>query len=411
MKIAFITQPYPPMVSGASLVVKTLAEGMEKRGHKVLVIAASDRGDTYVELSGKLRVIRLKSELNPKRANQRYVAGSYKEIHAEIERFKPDLIHIHDLISLGVLGLISGKRMSIPVIATIHQLPWFISAYLPDYPGLKTSIENCLWGYSRWLSRQCQLMIVPTPTIVEQIKLKAGFETVAISNGVDLTRFRPNSECRNEIKELSNKYGISPNLPIILHVGRLDVDKNVDCVIRVAANVFSKISAQLLVVGDGECRNNLIELSHDLGVQQYCHFTGFVDPLTDLPALYRLAMVFITASEIETQGLVLLEAMSSGLPIVAVDATCIHEAVTHGINGYLSPPGDEEGLTDNLIEILSSPQKAIRMGEMSRFLVLGHSIENSLDQHEKLFQKIVFQFRSIEKSVSWRDRILQMIEI
>ena len=145
---------------------------------------------------------------------------------------------------------------------------------------------------------------------------------------------------------LLEKYHLDPNLPIILHVGRLDADKRVPVVIRAAAKVMEQVPAQLLVVGDGECRESLMDLSRQLGIDNRSSFPGFVDLNTDLPDLYRLSTVFTTASEIETQGLVLLEAMASGLPIVAVDATCIHEVVKNQINGYLIPPGDESGIVE-----------------------------------------------------------------
>ena len=138
MKIAYISQAYPPMISGASIVLKRLADGMVQRGHTVMVLAASDRGDAYTEQYAHMRVVRLKSIRNPKRAYQKFVLCSYNDINTELKAFKPDLIHSHDVLTLGIFGLVVGRQMDIPVIATIHQLPWFISAYLPDIPGIKT---------------------------------------------------------------------------------------------------------------------------------------------------------------------------------------------------------------------------------------------------------------------------------
>ena len=406
MKIAYISQSYPPMISGAAIVVKRLAVGMLGRGHTVMVIAASDKGDAYTRRFENMRVVRLKSIPNPKRANQQFVPWSYKEIHSQLGAFRPDLIHIHDVLMMGVCGLAAGRRMDIPVIGTIHQLPWFVSAYLPEVPGLKPTVEDCLWKYSRWLNGQCQMMIVPTETISRTIKNHGGFQTVAISNGVDLEHFSPLPGNRARDAGMFEKYSLDPARPIILHVGRLDADKRVDVVIRAAALAMRTLRAQLLVLGDGECREDLIDLSKQLGILKHSRFPGFVDLATDLPSLYRISAVFSTASEIETQGLVLLEAMASGLPVVAVDATCIHEVVKHKVNGYLIPPGDKYGIAQALVKVLQNPARARQMGEAGRSIVQAHSTQDSLDQHERLYREILHHYsprRDKSRSILYRS--------
>jgi 1,2-diacylglycerol 3-alpha-glucosyltransferase len=303
------------MISGAAIVVQKLAEGMVSRGHSSLVIAASDRGETYTLEFGNLKTIRLKSITNPKRAYQKFVPISFRRIFKELKDFQPEIIHTHDVLSLGIAGIFVGHALDIPVIATIHQLPWFISAYLPAIPGLKHLIERSLWSYSQWLNKQCETMIVPTSTIARIIERRGGFVTQVISNGVDLTHFNPMPSNHLEEKYLRRKYNIDDKCSIILHVGRLDLDKNVDLVIKAAAKAMRKSDANLLVVGDGKCRKSLIQLAKKEGVRNRSKFPGFIEPKTDLPGIYRMADVFITASEIETQGLVVLEAMASGLPV------------------------------------------------------------------------------------------------
>jgi glycosyltransferase involved in cell wall biosynthesis len=184
------------------------------------------------------------------------------------------------------------------------------------------------------------------------------------------------------------RYGLDPDLPVILHVGRLDVDKQVNLVIRASAQTINQVDAQLLIVGDGRQREELIELCANLGIGRFCHFPGFVETDDDLPGLYRLAAVFVTASEIETQGLVILEAMASGLPVVAVKATCIPELVQEDVNGYLSQPGELEQMSAQVLRILMSPDRAKEMGRVSRALAQEHSIDKSIDNHEVLYQSL-----------------------
>jgi len=393
MRIAFITQSYPPMISGASIVVERLAQGMAERGHPTLVLAASDKGHAYVEESGNLRIVRLTSLTNPNRANQSFVLLSFHKIAEEIKSFEPDILHIHDTLYLGVVGMFIVRSMKIPVIGTVHQLPWFITAYLPDYPRLKRSLERTLWAYSRWLNQQCDVVVVPTPTIAQTIQSEAGFKPIDISNGVDLRRFTPQPAYADEKEHLCKKYKLDPNRPIILHVGRLDVDKNVEKVVYAAEKTLQWTNAQLLVIGDGKCKMSLENLANRLGISEDCHFPGFISADGDLPGIYRMADVFTTASEIETQGLVLLEALASGIPVVAVDATCIPELVKDNINGFLVQPNDVDAFADRLTRLICNPALAEQMGQSGRELAKTHSIKYSLDKHEKLYKKYFVQSR------------------
>jgi len=298
MKIAYITQSYPPMISGASIVVEKLATGMAARGHSVFVLAASDKGHAYITQKERLQIVRLASVPNPRRAEQNFVLWSQKAIREELSRFSPDVLHIHDLLTMGVFGVLTAQKLNTPIVSTIHQLPWFISAYLPKIPKLHETVEYSLWEYSRWLDKQCQIMVVPTETIAKIINKKAGFYPSVITNGVNLQQFSDIDLPANKRSSLLQKYGLASDRPIILHVGRLDTDKQVEIVIHAAAKTMRKTKAQLFVVGDGEHREVLIDLTNELGIQEHSHFPGFVSPLGDLPELYRLANIFVTASEI-----------------------------------------------------------------------------------------------------------------
>jgi len=405
MKIAFINQSYPPMISGASIVVERLANAMSNRGHASLVIAASDIGKAYTTEKDNQKVVRLASFPNPKRANQRFVPSSYMKIVREVKDFQPDIIHIHDLLAMGVAGIHAGKFLKIPVVGTIHALPWIISMHLSSNPKLKNNVENSLWLYSRWLNSQCEQMIVPTQTIAKTVDSMGGFQPIAISNGVDLNRFTPTGEHAKKSKQLYKRLGLDPRKPVILHVGRLDLDKRVDVIIRSASKVMKKTDAQLLVVGNGECWETLIELASQLGIGERSSFPGFMDQLEEIPEVYQIASVFTTASEIETQGLVLLEALASGLPVVAVNATCIPEIIKHNINGFLTQPGDEVAIADRLFEILSDPSRASQMGRFGRLIAQGHAIKKTIDRHENLYRSItaVYQQAHSRKPVLLRS--------
>lgn len=390
MRIAYLTQPYPPMVSGAAIVAEHLAREMAQRGHEVLVIAASDTGGQYVERRKNLTVLRMKSIRNPLRVNQRLMFFQRRAVLQALYDFHPDIIHVHEPVQMGLVGLKYVRHTRIPITMTTHQLPWFVASYLPNIPFLRGFVERMLWAYSLWLVRNYTAVISPTKTISNVIKTKIGVKAKTINYGIDLQTFKPNP-IKKEKSLLRAKFHIPDNAPIILHTGRLDTDKSVACVIHAAAAAIRESDAHLLVVGDGNQKNSLMELCKSLGIEANVRFTGFISNKEELAGLYRMSNVFVTASEIETQGIAILEAAASGLPIVAVKATCIPEIVQHGGNGYLTCPGDIKAMGKSISRILSDPAKMREMKIKSRIIAEKFKAEVTFSKHEKLYRQMIRQ--------------------
>jgi glycosyltransferase involved in cell wall biosynthesis len=389
MRIAYLSQSYPPMVSGASLAVQMLAEGMAENGHQILVLTSSNLDKPYTQQNKSLRIYHHRSYVNPFRVGQRYTRDAYRKNLKLLSEFEPDIIHSHDPFQFGFAGLKYCQRNSIPITITTHQLPWFVKAYLPARPAIGNVIENGLWGYSKWLLRKYDHVISPTRTIANVIHARTGMAPDVINYGIELDVFYSGS--RNEVveKNLRMKFNIPATAPILLHVGRLDVDKSVDIVIRAAARSMVRNGAHLLVVGDGTEKAKLVRLCKDLGISARSHFPGFITSRPALADVYRMAKVFVTASEIETQGIVLLEAAACGLPIVAVNATCIPEIVKDGLNGYLVTPGDITGMTNRLSELLSCQEKARFMGQKGCSISKNFSKQKTIEEHAGIYAKAI----------------------
>jgi len=389
MKIAYVCQSYFPMVSGAALVIQRLAEGIAARGHSVMVLTSSDQRRAYTEDNNGIKIIRMVSFRNPLRVDQNFVIWSYDEVFQILEQFQPDVLHTHDPLNLGASAVKAAKKLSIRTVFTIHQLPWFITTSLPIVPSAKHFLEKGIWLYAKWFLDQCDALITPSQMIADIVNAETGLLPKAISNGVDLDLFTPHSDNPNEASELREKYKLHPGHPVILYVGRIDPDKRVDLVVHAVAKVMRAVEAQLFVVGDGIQREELIRLSQSLGINQNCCFPGFVSKNGDLPGIYRLASVFVTASEIEIQSSVVLEAAASGLPVVTVKASSMQEFVNAGESGYLTPPGDINALAERLITLVKDQDKARRMGQAARKVAELHSNQRFVQEHEQLYQSIV----------------------
>jgi len=404
------------MVSGASIVVKNLAENMVVRGHKVLVIAASDRGRSYKIINGNLTILRLRSLHNPLRVGQKFTLSLRFLIHS-LRNFQPDLIHTHDALQLGVLCLTYKRTQKTPIVLTTHALPNFAAKYIPIiFSGFQPVMETFLWWYAWLILRQFDAVTTPTITTSSMISAITNIQPISISNGVDLDTFSPSHLTPDCETALRTQLNLPPKVPVILHVGRLDTDKRVDQVIRATARAIQNSDVHLLVVGDGCQKTRLMKLCESLEIEKRCHFLGYVLIEDGLPDIYRLANLFVTASEIETQGIVLLEAAASGLPIVAVRATCIPEIVHDGVNGYLTEPNDTLALGNAITDLLLNPDKAKQMGKAGHQLVQEHNILATFDSYENMYFDLVRQrvFQPAPKKVKvhkWQERAKEWLNL
>lgn len=389
MRIAYLSSTYPPMISGVSDMLQRLSVGMSERGHSVLVIAASDKEEAYTVQIRNLTLVRLRSYRNPIATGVRFMLWPKKSVTDHLRIFSPDILHLHDLLHVSLAGLLSGRSLRLPILYTVHQLPWVVSAYIGASGSLKRTVENSLWAYGRWFVGQCTVVISPTATVANHVLEKTNSRPHVISNGVDTLFFTPWTSNSREQTYLQKKYNLTPDVPIILHVGRISTEKKVHTVIQAAARVMQIVNALLLIVGDGPELKAMKRLARELGIHDRVYFPGLVPHDGDLPGLYRIASVFLTASEIETQGLVVLEAMASGLPVVASRASSIPELVNDGISGYLVASGKIGAMADRLLFLLKNPGQARDMGRAARAIAEKHSTENTIDAHERLYQSVL----------------------
>ena len=395
MRIAYLTQSYPPMISGAAISARQTAEAMAMRGHQVLVIAASEREYPYHIYGDDLTVLRLRSTKNPLRAGQRFLAFPRRATLNALNRFRPDVIHVHEPVQLGNIALAYARRAHIPVVLTAHQLPWFVASYFPK--SMQALVERLLWMYARWVLGRYSSVITPTRTIAEIVRGMTGLKPKVISNGLDLQTFHPPLSS-DERSASRRKWDLPPGAPLLLHTGRLDPDKSVDQLLRAAAPALRESEAHLVIVGDGCRKQSLIQLCRELGIEPRVHFLGFISVEEGLPEIYRMADIFLTTSEIETQGLVLLEAAASGLPIVAVNATCIPEIVHDGVNGFLVEPGDIDTFSKAIKTALNHSERLHVMSRDGLALAAAHDVHITHTLHEYVYIDVVRQSNKRRRS-------------
>jgi glycosyltransferase involved in cell wall biosynthesis len=273
--------------------------------------------------------------------------------------------------------------LRIPVMGTNHFMPENLVHYLHFPKRPEQWVKTWAWKAFRKVFDKLDHVTTPTQTAADLLT-KTGFDkpVLAISCGIDLERFKPESAER--IEEVRQKYKLQDK-PTFLYVGRLDKEKNVDYVLRAMALAKGKADFQYVIVGKGAETEDLKALTQQLGLESNVVFAGFV-PDDQLPGLYQASDVFAIAGVAELQSIVTMEAMASGLPVLAVNAMALPELCHDGVNGYRFEMGDENALSQKIIELAMDSELRKRMSAKSMELIQKHDIRKTIPQFEALYK-------------------------
>jgi glycosyltransferase involved in cell wall biosynthesis len=384
MRILMFSHGYPPTLSGVTLVVQKIARAMVQRGHEVTVVTASERHLPYQSEDQGVRLLRVFGIPNPGWWEGPIPFISPRAIRKLADQYQPDIIHTHEnaLLSNLLLQVRWDKRPAF--ISSCYSLPRYLTQYL-HLGRLESRFEGVIWKVAVGNLNHFEHVMFCTRTH-ERDFLAHGLRppTTVISNGVNIGRYCPQKEPGEDIM---TRY----NLPIglrILSVGRLMKDKKLDLLIKAMRDVCDKQEAHLLVVGRGSERPRLSALIRQLKLQEYIHLLGYV-PEQDLPALYRACNLFAIPSLVEVQSLPALQAAVTGLPIVAANSAALPELVRHGENGFLVHPLNPHELGEAIQTILSDPDMAYKMGQVSLEIGRTHDEQLTFQAYDKFYQSLV----------------------
>ena len=336
MRIALFTETFLPKIDGIVTRLCHTVEQLQRLGDQVLVISPAG-GLTDYKGARIYGVEGFPLPLYP----ELKLGIPHPGIGVELEKFQPDLIHVANPAILGLGGLYYAKKLNIPLVASYHtHLPQYLHHY-----GLGM-LEEVLWSMLRAAHNQAQLNLCTSTVMVKELQAH-GIERLDLwQRGVDTEMFQPSLasvEMRDRLS-LGN-----PDCNLLLYVGRLGAEKEIERI----KPVLEKIpNSRLALVGDGP--NRQVLEAHFRGTPT--HFVGYLRG-KDLAAAYASADAFIFPSRTETLGLVLLEAMAAGTPVVAARSGGIPDIVTDGVNGYLFDPLQEDGAITATQRLFANPQE------------------------------------------------------
>jgi glycosyltransferase involved in cell wall biosynthesis len=325
-RVAVFTETFLPRVDGIVNTLKWALLGLVEAGWKPLVIAPT--GNTR-PLPG-VRVIGSPSMVFPLYAEVR-LGYPTQEVWREIDRFRPDLVHLAGPVTNGFGGLKYAQARGLPVVSTYHTA-------LPEYARLYGLgwIEDLAWSLLRSVHNGTTVTLVPSLATIAELRAR-GFQRLALwARGVDSRLFTPAARSA----EMRARLGAGPDEMLMLFVGRLAREKKLE---RLGAALSRMRGVHLTLVGTGPEREQLEQLFAGLPVT----FTGVLHG-AELASAYASADVFAFPSDTETFGNVVLEAMASGLPVVATSLGGQVDLVSHGRTGMLFQPDDIDRLVDHL---------------------------------------------------------------
>lgn len=386
MKILLATDTYYPDVNGAAYFTYRLATLLAKRGHNVSVMCPSRSFRNTVSNDKDVTVYGIRSIPVPIYRNFRisplFISGA---VAGAVREISPDIIHIQNHFLIGKEVVSAANKLGIPVIGTNHFMPENLVHYLHLPLIAARWAQKLAWKQFVRVFEHLDFVTTPTKTAATLL-VKAGLhkDVVPVSCGIDLERFKPS----NDGLYLKRKFAIPTDKPVLLYVGRLDKEKRIDIILRALPDISRVTSVHLVIAGLGKEKQNLEELTEKLGVQKAVTFTGFV-PDADLQNIYRIADLFVTAGIAELQSIVTMEAMASGLPVVAVNAMALPELVHDGENGYLFSDGDSRMLAKRIIAILANQAMRDEMSRKSLEIIRNHDINRIIEKYESIYSQTI----------------------
>lgn len=365
MRIAMFTNTYLPFIGGVPISIERLKRGLEQQGHTVRIICPS---------SGKPEddpaILRVPVLLRP--GGMFTMAHPFpRAVSRAVLDFDPDVIHLHHPYWLGGLGLRLARRLKVPTVFSYHtRLDQFAYAV----PFLSILFQNVLshWIVRRFANR-CDQIIVPTPVTRDYIRLIGVSRPVhVLPTGIDLEHY--NTASKDKLATLRER--INPDgRNLLITVARLSPEKNLAFIIRAMAQLKTLDAPpfRLLILGEGDDRPRLEQLITDLDLDDDVTLLGGVS-YDAVPTYLALARIFVYASSSETQGMVILEAMAAGLPVVAVNSSGIDAFVAPGQTGFATTE-NMTLWTEAVQQLLQDPSAQVAMGKTAQSVARRHSTQ------------------------------------
>lgn len=367
MHLANFTNTYYPVISGVVRSVSSFRQALSDLGHNVFVFAQEapeyEDNEPFIFRYPALK-LGFPGDSPATIPFSPFIDNLFPSL-------KADVIHSHHPILLGKAASNKAEKYHLPLVFTYHSRYREYSKYVSlKQEFVDEFVKDAIKSWVGRYMRRCQHIVVPSESIRDKLKEDYGEVTpvTVIPTGIDLKRYRNSDGCR-----IRSKHGWVQER-VLISVGRLAIEKNWKTLLKAAGIVMEKHPAvRLVLIGDGDEREHLEDLARELRIAKRVEFVGKI-PFDDVPCYLRAADLFCFASTSETQGLVTMEAMCAGLPVVAVDATGTRDVVDDDKEGLLTED-DSQALAQGICTVLENQDLAQRLKQATLEKARSFAIE------------------------------------
>ncbi|MBV7274023.1 glycosyltransferase family 4 protein [Clostridium sp. PL3] len=389
MKIGLFTDTYYPQINGVATSVLMLKENLERLGHQVYVFTTTDpkaeKKETNVYRVPSIPFV-----------SERRVGVFYNHRLAKlIKELDLDLIHTHTEFSLGIFGRTIAKELNIPFLHTYHTIYEDYTHYIVKLAALAPIAKMAARKLSLNFCNSADEVIVPTDKVKELLlsyEIKQNISV--IPTGIKLDKFSKYNYDSEAICNLRTSLGIGVEDKCLLYVGRISKEKNIEeILISMKSYLKDKEGVKFVLIGDGPEKSNLEDMARELGIYKQTIFAG-ERPWDEIGMYYQIGDVFISASQSETQGLTYIEALASGLPVVAKADKCLEGVVQNNVNGYTFH--DQEEFLRSLDSILYNNLLKKNLSHEAIESTKKFSVENFAYTVEELYKNVLLEKKDYE---------------
>ncbi len=397
MKILFISDVYFPRINGVSTSIETFRRNLRALGHTVHLIAP----DYQTPSPDETDIMRVPSKHLPFDPEDRLM--SYGWVMKNIDKLKSeryDIIHIQTPFVAHYLGTKLSRLLNLPCVETYHTFfEEYLYHYIPVVP--KKLMKLIAKRFSRHQGNSLDGMIVPSHPMLRILKDYG----VTTRSEVIPTGIEPASFVLGDRDGFRKNYNIPQDRPVLLFVGRVAHEKNIGFLLKVLDCVRKQIPEVLFVIaGEGPARESLSHEAKALGLNDNITFIGYLDRHTELNNCYRSADIFIFSSRTETQGLVLLEAMAQGVPVVSTAELGTRDVLRDGLGVWIAKE-DLIDFTDKVVNMIKDNDARKSLGDAGREYALGWSASKQAERMLTFYQSI----QDEHKEARINSKILQVV--
>jgi glycosyltransferase involved in cell wall biosynthesis len=389
MRIAFFSDAYHPRVSGQVASMDEYCKSLTERGHEVCIVCPAYPPERMQEHQDPFRTIRVPSGSALVSEDDRLaIPWKTGEALRELDEFKPQAVHVQTEFSIGALGRRYCRKRGIPILSTCHTFyEMYIHWYLPLLPSFMASPTVKAW--LRSVYSHDELIITPTNRIKDVMHgYGINKEFAVIPTGVDERVFKPcEAEAQAYRKSLERQHPGIDSSTLLVYVGRISQEKNLELLADSMVQILAQEpKTHLLIVGDGPKRTETIHGFNRRGLKNNVTWAGLMSR-EELPVVYSAADIFVFPSVTETQGLVTIEAMLCGAPVVGMNEMGTAE-ILEGDRGGLLAKNNVGDFTEKVLTLIRDPdlraQKAKEAMQHAKRWTIGHAC----DEMEKIYNRI-----------------------